>query len=130
LLLVSPSPEDHQALQEIMADSDWTIQHASTLWRARQLLREDSVMFIICERDVPPGTWRDVLREAINRTKPLSFILTSRHADDHLWAEALNMGAYDVLAKPFQASEVMRTLEMAFLHWKYRHETKILPAQA
>lgn len=120
LLLVSPSCDDHKALREIIGDSNWTIHHAPTVGRAKQLLRDDSVMFVICERDVPPDTWKDVLREAASRAKPLSFILTSRHADDHLWAEALNMGAYDVLAKPFQPAEVIRTLKMAFLHWKYR----------
>ena len=130
LLLVSPSRDDHEALREIMSDSNWTIHHAPTLGRAKQLLRDDSVMFVICERDVPPGTWKDVLREAISRAKPLSFILTSRHADDYLWAEALNMGAYDVLAKPFQPSEVIRTLKMAFLHWKYRREAKTRGFQA
>jgi len=130
LLLVSPSRDDHEALREIMSDSNWTIHHAPTLGRAKQLLRDDSVMFVICERDVPPGTWKDVLREAISRAKPLSFILTSRHADDYLGAEALNMGAYDVLAKPFQPSEVIRTLKMAFLHWKYRREAKTRGFQA
>lgn len=120
LLLVSPSGDDQKALREIIGDSNWTIHHAPTLGRARQLLRDDSVMFVICERDVPPGSWKDVLRETASHTKPLSFIVTSRHADDHLWAEALNMGAYDVLAKPFQPAEVIRTLKMAFLHWKYR----------
>jgi len=130
LLLVSPSPDDHKTLQEIMRDSNWTIHHAPSLGRARALLRDESVMFVICERDVPPGTWKDVLREAVSRAKPLSFILTSPHADDYLWAEALNMGAYDVLAKPFRASEVIRTLQMAFLHWKYQREGKTRPAPA
>lgn len=128
LLLVSPSGDDHKVLQEIIGDSNWTIHHAPTVGRAKLLLRDDSVMFVICERDVPPGSWKDVLRETVSRAKPLSFIVTSRHADDHLWAEALNMGAYDVLAKPFQPSEVIRTLKMAFLHWKYRRGAGFRPA--
>lgn len=129
LLLVSPSTDDQKALRDIIGDdSNWTIHHAPTLGRAKALLRDDSVMFVICERDVPPGSWKDVLRETVSRAKPLSFIVTSRHADDHLWAEALNMGAYDVLAKPFQPSEVIRTLKMAFLHWKYRSGPGFQPA--
>jgi FixJ family two-component response regulator len=37
-------------------------------------------------------------------------IVTSRLADSTLWVEALNLGAYDVLAKPFERSELVRTV--------------------
>jgi FixJ family two-component response regulator len=43
--------------------------------------------------------------------------VTSRLADEYLWAEALNLGAYDVLAKPFDTSEVMRVVASAWRHW-------------
>jgi DNA-binding response OmpR family regulator len=49
-------------------------------------------------------------------------IVTSRLADEQLWAEALNLGAYDVLAKPFDTEEVIRVLSLAWLHWKHEHE--------
>ena len=48
---------------------------------------------------------------------PPVLIVTSRLADEYLWAEALNLGAYDVLAKPFDASEVIRVLYSAWRHW-------------
>ena len=41
-------------------------------------------------------------------------IVTSRLADDRLWAEVLNLGGYDVLAKPFDASEVARVVGTAW----------------
>jgi DNA-binding NtrC family response regulator len=47
-------------------------------------------------------------------------IVTSRLADDRLWAEALNLGAYDVIAKPFDASEVVRIAGLACAHWNQR----------
>ena len=40
--------------------------------------------------------------------------MTSRLADEHLWAEALNLGAYDLLAKPFDRMEAMRVLDAAW----------------
>ena len=41
-------------------------------------------------------------------------IVTSRLADERLWAEALNLGAYDVLAKPFDRTEAMRVVAAAW----------------
>jgi DNA-binding response OmpR family regulator len=49
---------------------------------------------------------------------PPVLIVTSRVADDYLWVEALNLGAYDVLAKPFDLTEVTRILSSAWLHWQ------------
>ena len=52
---------------------------------------------------------------------PPLLIVTSRVADACLWAEALNMGAYDVLAKPFDLTEVTRILSSAWLHWQEQY---------
>ena len=44
---------------------------------------------------------------------PPMFIVTSRLADDALWAEVLNVGGYDLLLKPFRAEEVIRMVHVA-----------------
>ena len=46
-----------------------------------------------------------------------SLIVASRLADDRLWAEALNLGAWDVLAKPFDHIEVIRSVKSAWQRW-------------
>ena len=46
-----------------------------------------------------------------------SLIVASRLADDRLWGEALNLGAWDVLAKPFDPTEVIRSLHSAWRRW-------------
>jgi DNA-binding response OmpR family regulator len=48
---------------------------------------------------------------------PPSFIVTSRLADERLWAEALNFGAFDVLAKPFDRAEALRVIGAAWRAW-------------
>ena len=42
-------------------------------------------------------------------------------ADERLWAEALSLGAYDVLVKPLDAAEATRILSLAWEHWKDRY---------
>jgi len=57
--------------------------------------------------------------------KPQSALLISPAADladEHLWAEALNLGVYDVLAKPLDDSGVVRVLSLALNH---RRETPV-----
>jgi DNA-binding response OmpR family regulator len=40
-------------------------------------------------------------------------VVTSRMADEALWAEVLNMGGYDVLAQPLDTEEVTRVIGAA-----------------
>ena len=44
---------------------------------------------------------------------PPALIVTSRLADERRWAEALNLGAWDVLAKPLDRREVLRSVRAA-----------------
>jgi DNA-binding NtrC family response regulator len=85
---------------------------------------------VICERNLSPGSWIDVLEEVGLLQNAPSLIVTSRLADDRLWAEALNLGAYDVLAKPFERLELVRSVSSAWLHWYHKYEvpTRELPA--
>ena len=67
---------------------------------------------VLTEAALPDGTWIDVLQLARGAVDA-AVIVTDRLADAHFWAEALNLGAYDVLAQPFYVSEVRRVLSNA-----------------
>jgi hypothetical protein len=52
---------------------------------------------VVCERDLTPGSWKEVLDQVTILPDPPAFIVTSRLADERLWAESLKLGAFDVL---------------------------------
>jgi len=56
-----------------------------------------------CERDLLSGTGRDMLDHLTLLPQPAYLIVSSRLGDNHLWAEALNIGGYDVLANHLTA---------------------------
>jgi DNA-binding NtrC family response regulator len=130
VLSVSPCEKDHSFLSKVLThskwalcpNSKWTLCTASALAPALTLLREGEVPIVLCERDLQPGTWKEMLAQLRLLPSPPLLIVSSRLADEHLWAEALNLGAYDVLAKPFDSREVVRILSLAWLHWKERHD--------
>jgi FixJ family two-component response regulator len=82
---------------------------------------------VICECDLEPGNWKDVLDEVLALPQPPCVIVTSRLADDYLWAEALNVGAYDVLAKPFETEEVIRIVSSASRNWRDQYLRTRMP---
>jgi DNA-binding response OmpR family regulator len=75
---------------------------------------------VVCDSDLPDGSWKDIMERIAQTANPPAVIVSSRLADDHLWSEVLNLGGYDVLAKPFNASEVFRDVSLAWLQWKNR----------
>ena len=127
ILSVSPIEEDHRSLQTFSGQSAWKFLKADSIRASFAFLKRHEVSVVICERDLPPDkTWIDMLENMIHLPHPPSLIVTSRLADDHLWAEALNLGAWDVLAKPFDRIEVLRSLRSAWQHWTDRvHEHSV-----
>jgi DNA-binding response OmpR family regulator len=83
----------------------------------RSLLGQHEIAVLICERDLAPETWKDVMAHINTFPNAPSLIVASRLADDRLWAEALNLGAWDVLAKPLDRREVIRSVHSAWRRW-------------
>ena len=95
---------------------------ASSVEWATKMLKRDQIRIAICERDLQPGTWKDLLEQMATMPHSPLMIVTSRLADESLWSEVLNEGGYDVLAKPFHPTELIRVVEGAFQHWQDLHE--------
>jgi len=131
VLSVSPVQEDHEVLEGILngSESNWDVVKTDTLPSALSLLRERWFPIVICERDMAGGGWKSVLEDPGGGLGPTSVIVTSRLADEQLWAEALNLGAYDVLAKPFDRQEVYRVVDSAWRHWTNSHSDGRSPAR-
>ncbi len=118
VLVVTPFEEDLLSLREIFDPAGWKMQGARTCHEAVAVLRENPAPILLCESKLPDGDWRDILNESSLLGGPLFLIVTSRLADEYLWAEVLNLGGYDVLLKPFDANEVSRVVRLAWSHWK------------
>src|ERR1700692_1457763 len=117
VLSVSPFEEDCLSLMAIVGYSTWRLFHAHDLGSAVALLQQHEIAVVLCKRDLPSGTWIDLLESLRSLPDPPSLIVASRLADERLWAEALNLGAWDVLAKPFDRREVFRSVKSAWQHW-------------
>ncbi|HTS24532.1 MAG TPA: response regulator [Bryobacteraceae bacterium] len=119
VLSVSSNGEDRAFLERIF-QSDWTIIPKATIASALSVLREMTIPIVTCDCDTTP-MWVEMLEHLSHLPDPPLFIVTSRMADERLWVEALNLGAWDVLVKPFDTEEVTRIVSIAWRHWQDRH---------
>jgi DNA-binding response OmpR family regulator len=102
------------------ANCVWEVHRAPSVDAVVQSLASEPVSIVMCDGDRAQPGWRNLLERLRALPRPPLQIVTSRAANDRLWAEALNLGAYDVLARPFEPAEVLRTLSMAWRRW---HDT-------
>jgi DNA-binding response OmpR family regulator len=118
-LLVGGFDQDRQLIRDLFRESGWRLFEAAGRERALHCLRRHSVHVVIAEAEADWG-WKSVLEDLQTLVRPPKLIVTSRNADERLWAEALNMGAYDVLAQPFEREEVERVVRSANRHFAAR----------
>jgi DNA-binding response OmpR family regulator len=125
VLSVGFHPDDHIALSEALrgqepphcANCRFEVAATDSVEGALRVLKNDRIPIVLSECELGKDTWKTLLARLEQLQDPPFLIVGSRSADEFLWAEALNLGAYDVLAKPFRASEVVRTLGLAWLRW-------------
>lgn len=125
LLLVGAVEDGNGRDESIFSQFRWSTQRVNSCREALPMITQGLHRVIVSERDLPDGNWKDVLRLATARRDPPLVIVTSRLADDYLWAEVLNLGGYDVLAKPLDRNEVQRTIWLAWHHWESRREMAV-----
>jgi two-component system, sensor histidine kinase and response regulator len=117
ILVVSSHPDDVTCLRVMLHHSDWRIAVATCAAEAAKQLQAQPISVIICERDLPDGSWKEVLQQTQQLAQPPLLLVVSKHADENLWAEVLNLGGYDVLLKPLDRAEVLRVVGMAWRWW-------------
>lgn len=120
VLVVSPNEEHRRSLSAIIGHSNWSLFTTGTIAETLYFLRHHVIPVILCERDLPDGSWKQLLAALAGCEHVPHLVVAARLADERLWAEVLNVGGYDVLLKPFCSREVFRVLSMAWRDWSDR----------
>ena len=111
-LLVGDFDSDASLVRDVFQANQWSLEHARDRRQALELLRRP-VPVVVAEASIPSWNWRDILWDLHNLSHSAQLIITSRHADEYLWSEVLNEGAFDLLAQPLARDEVERAIAAA-----------------
>ena len=111
VLFVSPNGQDVRSLSSMLAEASMELIHAIDIKTAARRLGSRLFPVVLSEAKLDDGNWLDVLHLA--RPVEAELVVTDPWADPRFWAEAINMGAFDLLVQPFQRMEVQRVLASA-----------------
>ncbi len=116
VLAVLSETADQALLRSILDRSAWNLRLVPTFREAQAALHEARTGIVISDCCLSDGhSWRDLLDEIETLPQPPPLLVASRLAENRLWAEVLNLGGYDLLVLPFEASEVLHAVRSAWL---------------
>jgi DNA-binding response OmpR family regulator len=127
-LLVSPFESDHTVLNLVFSASNWKLQSVHDSEAARFLMSQETIPVVIC--NLRNCDWKALLEAGAQLPHPPKLIVSSRLMDEHTWAEVLNLGGHDVLATPFDAREVFRSVSMAWHSWQNEERSATIQRKA
>ena len=112
-LLLGEFDSEKALLTQVFREAGWRFVEARDRRHAIECLQRDAVQVVIAESETPNWNWKNVLLHLHRMPSPPVLIVSSHNADDRLWSEVLNLGGYDVLARPFNPEELRRVVASA-----------------
>ena len=92
VLAVSSDANDSEVVQNILGE--WKVKSARNCAEALFMLRNAGCSVVICDKDLPDGSWRDLLSGMGRLLSAPPLVVMSRHADESLWAEVRYYHSY------------------------------------
>jgi DNA-binding response OmpR family regulator len=129
-LMVGEFGQDRLLMHDVFRGLGWRLFEAPDRRRAVQCLGRNPVQVVLAGDDIPNWNWKKILHDLRALPTPPQLIVVSRTADDYLWAEVLNCGAYDVLPRPLERDEVERVISAARRHFNVEPARATRPAAA
>jgi len=126
ILIVDDDDGLRESLEMVLASEGYELVTAADGEQALERLENSAVDVILCDLRMPGIDGFDLIPQMARRLPGVPIILMSAHGTSDLAIEAMQRGAYDYLAKPFQPSEVLLTLRKAHERERLRRANELL----
>jgi len=113
ILIVDNDDAQRESLEMLLASEGYQIATAETGKAALERFDEVPIDVVLCDVCMPGLDGFDLLPQIARKLPGTAIVMMSASETDDLATEAMKLGAYDYIAKPFQPSEVLLTLRKA-----------------
>ncbi len=126
ILIVDDDEALRESLQLILAAEGYQVLCADCGESALRVIEESPVDVVLCDLRMPGIDGFDLMPQIARQLPEVPIILMSAHGTQDLAIEAIQRGAYDYLAKPFQPAEIRLTLLKAHEREALRRKNQLL----
>ncbi len=126
ILIVDDDDALRESLELILSAEGYRVLCAGCGEAALEILSESSVDVVLCDLRMPGLDGFDLIPQIGRQLPSVPIILMSAHGTEDLAVEAIQRGAYDYLAKPFQPAEIRLTLRKTHEREQLRRRSELL----
>jgi len=113
ILIVDDNAEIREIVQEYLADSDCQIEGASNGKEALEKYNENPYDIIITDLKMPGISGIELIKLLKQKTDTIEFVIITGYASVDTAIEAVRIGAFDYIVKPFRMEELKVTIKNA-----------------
>ena len=113
ILIVDDEQSILQFLRLLLEEENYAVVEAGSATAAQERLREDAYDVVLCDIMMPDGNGLDILREIKQQAPHTAVIMMTAYASTKSAIEAMKLGAYDYISKPFDVEELKVLVQKA-----------------
>jgi two-component system, NtrC family, response regulator PilR len=122
ILIVDDEISICEVLGQYLKKEGYTVSLASSGEEALEILAGETIHLIISDIKMPGITGVDLLKKVKETTQSLPVLMTTGFPTLDTAIEALKLGAYDYMTKPFHLEEIGEKVKRAFSTIKLQEE--------
>ena len=121
-MLVGDEAHPLESLREALRKVPVDTAFAGTCEQAARLMVQTEPSLIFTAKTISDGSWLDVLAMVERSGIPANVILVAQAADVRFYVNAIERGAYDFMAPPFEIAALDHIVRSAWLDVQKRRE--------
>ena len=129
ILIVEDEKLVRWSLKERLKKENYEVFEAESGGAGLEFLTQETIDLIMLDFRLPDMTGLDVLRRTVASHPETPVILMTAYSSIDSAVEAIKLGAYDYLNKPFNLDEVVVTIGRALESSRLRREVRLLRAE-
>ncbi len=129
ILIVDDEPSMLEFLEYMLTKDGYRVSAAQEGARADRMLREQAFDLVISDLRMPDVDGLELLRRARGQDPEMPFIFITAFATSDTAIEALKLGAYDYVTKPFQVEELKNLVRNALQASSLKRKVRLLESE-
>jgi len=113
VLIIEDEANMRHMLSMLLKKAGYTVKEANDGRQGVDAVQDEAFDFILCDIKMPRMDGMEFLKSAAEKVKDSAVIMMSAYGTMDTAIEAMKLGAYDYISKPFKTDEVLLTLKKA-----------------
>ncbi|MCD4742477.1 MAG: response regulator, partial [Desulfobacteraceae bacterium] len=129
ILVIDDEKNMCHMLQNILQNAGYIVDTSFDSKEGLKKINDFKYDFILCDLKMPGIDGIDILKKIQNKIKETSVIMMSAYGTIDTAIEAIKLGAFDFISKPFKPDEILIVLAKALEKMELKHENAQLKKQ-